>query len=58
MSEIFMSQRTAELLLLLSSDGVSEEELRALASSAFEDGMRCGIKHMRKDDDSGPGRSG
>ncbi|UCH74059.1 MAG: hypothetical protein JSU82_17360 [Rhodospirillales bacterium] len=58
MSENFMSQRTAELLLLLSNDGVDEEELRALATSAFEDGMRCRIGRIGDGDEPGPGRVG
>lgn len=46
MTESFMSQRTAELLLLLYDDGVDQEELKALVGSAFEDGVNCAINQI------------
>ena len=45
MSEPLMSQRTAELLLLLYDDGVDGDELRALVDSAFGDGLTFMVKH-------------
>ena len=58
MGDNLMSQRTAELLLLLSSDGVDQEELVALASSAFEDGIKCRLKLLGDRGDSSPRRAG
>ena len=58
MGDNLMSQRTAELLLLLSSDGVDQEELKALASSAFEDGMKCRIKLLGDRGEPSPRRAG
>ena len=40
-----MSQRTAELMLLLYDDGVDREELKALVDSAFGDGLTFMAKH-------------
>ena len=45
MSEPYMSQRTAELMLLLFEDGVDGDELRALVDSAFSDGLSVMVKH-------------
>lgn len=46
MSECLMSERTAELLLLLYNDGVDHEELKALVRSAFEDGINYTIEQV------------
>ncbi len=46
MIDAFMSERTAELLLLLYDDGVDQEELKALVRSAFEDGINCILDHI------------
>jgi hypothetical protein len=46
MSQELMSQRTAELMLLLYDDGVDREELKALVGSAFQDGIEYTIKRM------------
>ena len=45
MSEPLMSQRTAELMLLLYDDGVDGDELKALVDSAFGDGLTFMVKH-------------
>ena len=46
MSLEMMSQRTAELLLLLHDDGVDREELKALVGSAFQDGIAYTLKNL------------
>lgn len=43
-----MSQRTAELMLLLYDDGVDREELKALVGSAFEDGVEYTLQHVEE----------
>lgn len=52
MSESLMSQRTAELLLLLYDDGVDGEELKALVDSAFQDGLAYMVKRGGEGRDS------
>lgn len=51
MTERFLSQRTADMVVLLCNDGVDREELKALVSSAFEDGIDCTLKQMDGSDD-------
>jgi hypothetical protein len=46
MSQEMMSERTAELMLLLYDDGVDRNELKALVGSAFKDGIEYTIKRM------------
>jgi hypothetical protein len=46
MSQELMSERTAELMLLLYDDGVDRDELKALVGSAFKDGIDYTIKRM------------
>ena len=53
MSDNLMSQRTAELMLLLYDDGVNREELKALVGSAFKDGIEFTMKRMNEDLDPG-----
>lgn len=45
MTDEFMSKGTAELLVLLLGDGVDDDELAALVSSAFTDGVNFAIKY-------------
>jgi hypothetical protein len=52
MPQDLMSQRTAELMLLLYDDGVDRDELKALVGSAFQDGVEYTIKRMRGHRDS------
>lgn len=51
MSERFVSDKTKELLLLLYDDGVDREELKALVSSAFKDGIDYLIGERNDRDD-------
>ena len=44
MNDEFMSKGTTELVVLLLGDGVDHEELEALVSSAFADGVNFAIK--------------
>lgn len=46
MTDELMSKGTAELLVLLLGDGVDHEELTALVSSAFTDGVNFAIEHL------------
>ena len=46
MTDEFMSKGTAELVVLLLGDGVDHEELEALVSSAFTDGVNFAIKQL------------
>ena len=43
-----MSAHTADLMLLLFDDGADQEELKALISSAFTDGVNYTIKYMEE----------
>jgi hypothetical protein len=53
MSDKLMSERTAELMLLLYDDGMDREELKALVGSAFKDGIAFTMKRLNDDRDSG-----
>ena len=53
MTHKLMSERTAELMLLLYDDGVNREELKALVGSAFKDGIEFTMKRMNDDLDPG-----
>jgi hypothetical protein len=48
-----MSERTAELMLLLYDDGVDRDELKALIGSAFEDGIEFTLKNLDQLGDGG-----
>lgn len=52
MNNQYMSQRTADLMVMMLGDGVDPEELRALVDSAFCDGLESLA------DDGDPGESG
>ncbi len=54
MSLEMMSQRTAELLLLLHDDGVDREELKALVGSAFQDGVAFTLQNLNVRGDQSP----
>lgn len=51
MSEDIVSKRTAELLVLLSMDGVDREELKALVASAFADGVNYSVGQIGQGND-------
>ena len=46
MTDELMSKGTAELVVLLLGDGVDHEELNALVSSAFADGVNFAIRQL------------
>ena len=53
MTDEFMSKGTAELVVLLLGDGVDDEELTALVSSAFSDGVNFAISRLGEMDGQG-----